>query len=478
MRLLHRTDPRAHFSGAVAPHTAQELVGQALRNERHRLKGLDQLGYYGQFPRDADIVDAVRSGEWLLLQDEPVLVSSGGFKQPRPEPEERPIYIKEDYWPLPKPREDLVFAKSCEIRNWGRTCAGSKVESAEHFGSAMLCGAVAIPASATTAINAGAETALARIAGGGILQRGYTWALRGLGAASSPASLFILGMLPARLNDDTFYNEDRLRTLDRARTRVRFQIRRDAEGALQVYGIHTGPDGDDHVRTVKAKWVGNDWVMEAHLNGLTILWTPNKGEGPIPPLIYPEHRGKQLDNILVHPIAPDTDSQIEIYPGSEDITTDDFILTFPANSGMRAMYVVYAVSPRDEPGVVTGEGVEISGIWLADAGVGQGAPIPSQVANKLRGKSYRRFDDFRKDFWKAVSEVQELNGQLALINQRLIRSGNAPFVAGSEAVGRRKKFELHHVRRVVDGGEVYDVENLRVSTPRNHIFIHASGEGE
>lgn len=342
MRLIHRTDPRANRAGAMDSNSAQALVGKALRSERHRLKGLDQLGYYGQFPRDADIVDAVRRGEWVLLEDEPALVSSGGFKRQVQEPEERPVYIKEDRWPLPKPREDLVFAKSCEIRNWGRTCEGREVESAEHFGSAMLCGAVAIPASATTAINAGAETALARIAGGGILQRGYTWALRGLGAASSPASLFILGMLPARLNDDTFYDEDRLRTLDRARTRVRFQIRRDADGALQVHGIHTGPGGDDHVRTVKAERVGNDRVMEAHLNGLTILWTPNKGEGPIPPLIYPEHLGKQLDNILVHPIAPDTASQIEIYPGSEDITTDDFILTFPANSGMRAMYVVYS----------------------------------------------------------------------------------------------------------------------------------------
>lgn len=472
MRLIHRTDPRANRAGAMDSNSAQALVGKALRSERHRLKGLDQLGYYGQFPRDSDIIDAVRRGEWVLLEDEPALVSSGGFKRQVQEPEEQPVYIKEDRWPLPKPREDLVFAKSCEIRNWGRTGEGREVESAEHFGSAMLCGAVAIPASATTAINAGAETALARIAGGGILQRGYTWALRGLGAASSPASLFILGMLPARLNDDTFYDEDRLRTLDRARTRVRFQIRRDAEGALQVYGIHTGPDGDDHVRTVKAQRVGNDRVMEAHLNGLTILWTPNKGEGPIPPLIYPEHLGKQLDNILVHPIAPDTGSQIEIYPGSEDITTDDFILTFPANSGMRAMYVVYAVSPRDEPGVVTGEGVEISGVWLVDAGVGQGSVVPSQIADKLRGLRFGRFDDFRRAFWLAASEDAVLSAQFTPQNLSRMRDGKAPRVRKSDETGMRTSYEIHHLVKISDGGAVYDVDNLSVNTPRNHIDLH------
>lgn len=279
-------------------------------------------------------------------------------------------------------------------------------------------------------------------------------------------------MLPARLNDDTFYDEDRLRDLDRARTRVRFQIRRDAEGALQVYGIHAGPDGNDHVRTVKAKWVGNDRVMEAHLNGLTILWTPNKGEGPIPPLIYPEHLGKQLDNILVHPIAPDTDSQIEIYPGSEDITTEDFILTFPANSGMRAMYVVYAVSPRDEPGVVTGEGVEISGIWLADAGVGQGSAVPSQIADKLRGLRFGRFDDFRRAFWLAASEDAVLSAQFAPQNLSRMRDGKAPRVRKSDETGMRTSYEIHHLVKISNGGAVYDVDNLSVNTPRNHIDLH------
>ncbi|WP_349771816.1 hypothetical protein [Stutzerimonas nitrititolerans] len=31
---------------------------------------------------------------------------------------------------------------------------------------------------------------------------------------------------------------------------------------------------------------------------------------------------------------------------------------------------------------------------------------------------------------------------------------------------------LNHVERIADGGAVYNVDNLRANTPRNHIDIH------
>lgn len=80
--------------------------------------------------------------------------------------------------------------------------------------------------------------------------------------------------------------------------------------------------------------------MEARLNGITILWTPRKGQlGSLPPLICPE--ASDLGTILVHPIPDDTDSQIEGLPG-EDITTDDCIVVFPADMDLKSMYVVFA----------------------------------------------------------------------------------------------------------------------------------------
>ncbi|MCE0461350.1 colicin E3/pyocin S6 family cytotoxin [Pseudomonas uvaldensis] len=142
--------------------------------------------------------------------------------------------------------------------------------------------------------------------------------------------------------DGTLYSDDQLRRIDHASTRVRFQFRSDPEGALQVYGIHSRAAGDDSVRTVQVAWNADKTAMEAKLNGLTILWTPQHGPlGSIPPLIFPENIGERLGTILVHPIPEDVDSQIDGLPG-EDITADDCILVFPADTGLKSLYVVFA----------------------------------------------------------------------------------------------------------------------------------------
>jgi hypothetical protein len=93
---------------------------------------------------------------------------------------------------------------------------------------------------------------------------------------------------------------------------------------------------------VQDNWNADKTAMEAKLNGITILWTPQRGPlGEMPPLIYPDSRGEQLGTILVHPIPDNTDSQIEGLPG-EDITTDDCILVFPVDTGLKSLYVVFA----------------------------------------------------------------------------------------------------------------------------------------
>ena len=127
--------------------------------------------------------------------------------------------------------------------------------------------------SASTAIATaiGADAGLGRMGGGGILQNRLNWLLRGAGG---PASVFILGMLPAKMGDETLHVDEQLRSMSSAPTRVRFQFRRDVEGVLQVFGIHTGASGDDSVRTVEVKWNADKTAMEAKLNGLTTLWTP------------------------------------------------------------------------------------------------------------------------------------------------------------------------------------------------------------
>lgn len=277
-------------------------------------------------------------GENSIFKGLPNGGASWAAWNPPPEPVRVPTPMPER-WPAPKERTDKVFAKSC-TGEWCSTDAGTEVEPASNFGAIMMAGAMMLP-SASDAIAAalGADLGLGRMAGGGIMQRSHTWLLRGAGG---PASLFILGMLPAKMGDGTLYTDDELRNLTQATTRVRFQLRSDAEGELQIYGIHSKASGDNLVRTVQARWNADKSAMEAHLNGITILMTPRRGRyGTLEPLVYPENSDARLGTILVHPIPDDTDSQLEGLPG-DDITAEDCILVFPADSGLRSMYVVYA----------------------------------------------------------------------------------------------------------------------------------------
>ncbi|HEX4549774.1 S-type pyocin domain-containing protein [Pseudomonas sp.] len=387
---------------------------------------------------------------------------------PAPEAPE-PAYIEKDEWPTPKPREDQVFAKSCTPGNWCRTDAGTATEPASNFGKIMVAGAMLFPSASTAVATAlGADLALGRMAGGGILQQRLNWAIRGAGG---PASVFVLGMLPTRMGDGTLHTDEQLRSMSRATTRARFQFRRDAEGVMQVYGIHSGASGDDSVRTVKVEWNSDKTAMEARLNGITILWTPQRGPlGSMPPLVYPEH-GEQLNTILVHPIPENTDTQIEGLPG-EDITAEDCILVFPADTGLKSLYVVFSRPARLMPGTVTGVGEDVSGVWLAGAGTGIGAPIPTRIADRLRGREFSSFDAFRKAFWTEVVNDPDLSNQFIPDNIERMQNGNAPKARYRDAHGSKGSFEIHHVDPISQGGEVYNVDNLRINTPKNHADIH------
>ena len=403
--------------------------------------------------------------DWLRKR--PRRTGSWAAWNPPPPPE--PVYIEKDEWPTPKPREDQVFAKSCTPDNWCRTDAGTTPEPAANFGKIMVAGAMLFPSASTAVATAlGADLALGRMAGGGILQQRLNWAIRGAGGA---ASVFILGMLPTRMSDGTLHTDEQLRRMSRASTRVRFQFRRDAQGVMQVYGIHAGASGDDSVRTVNVEWNSDKTAMEARLNGITILWTPQRGPlGSMPPLVYPEH-GEQLNTILVHPIPENTDTQIEGLPG-EDITAEDCILVFPAETGLKSLYVVFSRPARLMPGTVTGVGEDVSGVWLEHARTGSGAPVPTTIADSMRGREYSTFDSFRRAFWTAVSRDGVVAGQFSDDSLERMRNGKAPRARLIDAAGKRISHEIHHVVLISEGGEVYNVDNLRIHTPKNHVETH------
>ena len=226
-----------------------------------------------------------------------------------------------------------VFAKTCTVPPES-TEAGTLIEPVANFGQAVVMGSTAI-------VSTEGGATLGRVAGQAALETLGTWSLRGAAAAAgTAASTLLLALWSTSMGTSTL-TEEQLRGMMVAPTRVRFQFRRDAEGIMRVYGIHTSAtSGMDSVPVV-SQWSQVGSAMEAKLNGVTIIWTPNNGPVVQAPTTYPGVTDA-LENIMVHPVAEGTDSQIEIYPASDDLTWQDCILVFPVGSGVPPLYLVFA----------------------------------------------------------------------------------------------------------------------------------------
>ncbi|MCY1406264.1 Pyocin-S2 [compost metagenome] len=222
------------------------------------------------------------------------------------------------------------------------------------------------------------------------------------------------------------------------------------------------------------------WDPKSGTYGLTttetpprhLTWTPivNPGnsstESPAVPIETPVYPGAS-----VTPVQP----QVETLPAIADLDFDDYIVWFPADSGLKPIYVAFR-SRRFEPGVVSGVGSVVTGGWLEAASQSTGAPVPVQLADQLRGKQYGRFDSFRRAFWKAVANSPEFSAQFRSDNLSLLMDGRAPLVPFNEMVGGKITFEIHHKIHISKGGAVYDVDNLMIVTPKRHIEIHSGGK--
>lgn len=210
----------------------------------------------------------------------------------------------------------------------------------------------------------------------------------------------------------------------------------------------------------------------AGVPGQTILVSPSDApgiNGPLGlagPVPLPEH--------IVHTGSQDSAPQgvtVTTTPVTDDLDFNDVILIFPADSGLKPLYVMLR-NPRNIPGTVSGNGQQAGDSWLGGAGTGDGAPIPSQIADKLRGREFGSFDAFRWAFWKAIAADPELSKQFDPNSLDTMNKGRAPFARKSERIGKRVKVELHHKNEISKGGDVYNVDNLNALTPKRHIEIH------
>ncbi|WP_260329047.1 S-type pyocin domain-containing protein [Pseudomonas sp. 3-2] len=208
---------------------------------------------------------------------------------------------------------------------------------------------------------------------------------------------------------------------------------------------------------------------DAEAKGPTLTWTPLvQPLNPSTDLPFADTDLPIYEGVTVTPQG----GRIDPFPELDQYDFGGFITVFPIESGIPPTFTMFR-DRRQDPGVASGNGQVISGNWLGAASTPEGAPIPAQIADTLRGQEFSSFKAFRRAFWKAVESNEQLMHQFPYFNQLDIKKGLSPRAPQAEHVGRRVKIEIHHVVPIGEGGMVYDADNLRLLTPRQHIKIHA-----
>ncbi|MEB0044891.1 MULTISPECIES: S-type pyocin domain-containing protein [unclassified Pseudomonas] len=294
--------------------------------------------------------------------------------------------------------------------------------------------------------------------------------LGGTLAAMAPTHIKVLVgvLLPNTTSaDSAFYTSEQYAQLTEGNTRVRLNVKQLPDGSVDLYGFYTGTKTEwQRVPVITATPEGDQLVADMG-DGIKITWTPAVDPSSVmgipalegvtlKPAVWVFPPTENAAKILVNPIYP---------PDYQDA-----IIWFPSQPQIAPIYL--SLSARYEPGGVTGIGKDVSGIWLAGAGTGLGSPIPTRIADKLRGREFSSFDRFREAFWEEVARDAALLSQFKPNNQALLLKGNSPYAPKTERNGENTRHEIHHIEHIQHGGAVYDVDNLSVMTPKRHAEIH------
>ena len=281
-------------------------------------------------------------------------------------------------------------------------------------------------------------------------------------------SLPLADLLPGPLPD--------LNTLANERARLNLPVRlstRPLTGSLAELLVVpvAGTKLPSGVRVIAAGYNAGDNTYSATLTDVpptTAVWTPAVTPAdsstlfPIGNPAPPRYIGGNLVPI---------EGRIDAYPGRGNIRFDDFILVFPPEVGLPPQYVMFR-DRRNDPGVASGYGAPVAGGWLGAASQGDGAPIPSQIADQLRGRQFNSFRAFRETFWKAVFNDGKLADFFNATSLNEMKKGKAPIVRVSDSAGARVKYELHHKVGLAEGGDLYNADNINIVTPKAHVEIH------
>ncbi|KAE9640600.1 colicin E3/pyocin S6 family cytotoxin [Pseudomonas sp. PB106] len=248
----------------------------------------------------------------------------------------------------PEPvRAGCVFAKSCKlpdaIIDYSHPSGMVPTDSLKDYGELILLGGREVDDAGLLNLQTISGSTVA-LGVGQLALRTPTLALPVLGAAAviGATGAALLGGLVAMvwtptLGDSALYTEDQLRDLKQARTRVRLQVEQQADGSLKGYGFYTGKNRDwEMVDVVQFSARGRQFVADLG-EGVELIWTPAVDGSDILGIPALE-AAPQAPHIWVYPPTKAADGMLvnPVYPPEYR----DFILVFPAHSGVKPLYVV------------------------------------------------------------------------------------------------------------------------------------------
>ena len=256
-----------------------------------------------------------------------------------------------------------VFAKSCKLPdaviNYNDPAGFVPVDSLSDYGTFAILGArqadngglvplelisgavpagvggLALGGAATGATTSGVAATTGTTATGAAATTGGTMIASGLLG-------FIALFWPSSLGDSALYTEDQLRSLKQARTRMRLYVEPQADGSLKGYGFYTGSKPEwEMIDVIQFSQRGAQQVADFG-DGVELIWTP--AIDPTDTLGIPPLKGApHTPHIWIFPPTKNAETLIvnPIYPPDYK----DFILVFPADSGVLPLYIVLNV-PR------------------------------------------------------------------------------------------------------------------------------------
>ncbi|WP_237883859.1 S-type pyocin domain-containing protein [Pseudomonas sp. PGPR40] len=240
-------------------------------------------------------------------------------------------------------RAGCVFAKSCKlpdaIIDYSNPSGVVPTDSLKDYGELVLLGAREADESGVVPLKKISGTAIPVGFGSFALAGSAFAALPAVAVSTAAATLtgLVALVIPSNLGDSSLYTEDQLRSLKQARTRVRLRVEQQADGSLKGYGFYTGKNRDwEMVDVVQLTLRGSQQVADLG-DGVELIWTPAEDGSNILGIPALE-AAPQAPHIWVYPPTKAADSIIvnPVYPPEYK----DFILVFPADSGVLPVYIV------------------------------------------------------------------------------------------------------------------------------------------